>query len=220
MNPKRPDRDEFEDYLQSESTLSRAYKETAKQRPPVELDTRILERARQAVRGEARVARSPFASNWMIPASLAVVLVLTVGLVTFIFEETDTPVSPETLPAPSRDSLLEEESSLSRDKARQADDALRFDEPADEKAKAKRGLATEPPAAAAPTVEGLTKTRRQSQKSGEMKQIVPAKPEAAETSNAASERWAGATGSRVALAAWSSSQNNSSRQASTMCHCT
>jgi len=34
------------------------------------------------------------------------------------------------------------------------------------------------------------------------------------------ERVAGATGSRVVLASWSSSQNNNSRQASTICHFT
>ncbi len=179
MNPKQPDREAFESYLQSESSLSRVYKATAKETPPVELDTRILERARQAVRRQARVGRSPFANNWMIPVSLAAVLVLTVGLVTFMFEKTDTPLLPETAPAPSLDSALEEEALLIRDKAREADDRLRADQPVDEKAapKAKRSLVIESPAARAPAVEGLTKTRRKSQKTGEMKQTVPAEPE-------------------------------------------
>ncbi len=179
MNPKQPDREAFESYLQNESSLSRVYKATAKETPPVELDTRILERARQAVRRQARVGRSPFANNWMIPVSLAAMLVLTVGLVTFMFEKTDTPLLPETAPAPSLDSALEEEAPLIRDKAREADDRLRFDQPVDEKAtsKAKRSLVIEAPAARAPAVEGLTKTRRQSQKTGEMKQTVPAEPE-------------------------------------------
>ncbi len=179
MNPKQPDREAFESYLQSESSLSRVYKATAKETPPVELDTRILERARQAVRRQARVGRSPFANNWKIPVSLAAVLVLTAGLVTFMFEKTDTPLLPETAPAPSLDSALEEEALLIRDKAREADDRLRADQPVDEKAapKAKRGLVIESPAARAPAVEGLTKTRRKSQKTGEMKQTVPAEPE-------------------------------------------
>ncbi len=179
MNPKQPDREAFESYLQSESSLSRVYKATAKETPPVELDTRILERARQAVHGQARVGRSPFANNWMIPVSLAAVLVLTVGLVTFMFEKTEPPLLPETAPAPSLDSVLEEEAPLIRDKAREADDRLRADQPVDEKAapKAKRSLVIESPAARAPAVEGLTKTRRQSQKTGEMKQTVPAEPE-------------------------------------------
>ncbi len=179
MNPKQPDREAFESYLQSESSLSRVYKATAKETPPVELDTRILERARQAVRRQARVGRSPFANNWKIPVSLAAVLVLTVGLVTFMFEKTDTPLLPETAPAPSLDSALEEEALLIRDKAREADDRLRADQPVDEKAapKAKRSLVIESPAARAPAVEGLTKTRRKSQKTGEMKQTVPAEPE-------------------------------------------
>ena len=179
MNPKQPDREAFESYLQNESSLSRVYKATAKETPPVELDTRILERARQAVRRQARVGRSPFANNWMIPVSLAAMLVLTVGLVTFMFEKTDTPLLPETVPAPSPDSALEQEAPLIPDKSREADDMLRSDQPVDEKAtsKAKRSLVIEPPAARAPAVEGLTKTRRQSQKTGEMKQMVPAEPE-------------------------------------------
>lgn len=181
MNPKQPDREAFESYLQSESSLSRVYKATAKETPPVELDTRILERARQAVRRQARVGRSPFANNWMIPVSLAAVLVLTVGLVTFMFEKTDTPLLPETVPAPSPDSALEQEAPLIPDKSREADDMLRSDQPVDEKAtsKAKRSLVIEPPAARAPAVEGLTQTKRQSQKTGEMKQMVPAKSEMA-----------------------------------------
>lgn len=181
MSPKQPDRDAFENYLQSESSLSRVYKATAKETPPVELDTRVLERARQAVHRQTPVARSPFASNWMIPASLAAVLVLTVGLVTFMFEleEADTPLLPETAPAPSLDSVLEEGGPLVRDKAREADDVPRADQPVDEKAtsKAKRALVVEPPAASSSAVEDLTKTKRRSQKTGEMKQTVPAAPE-------------------------------------------
>ncbi|MDH3669661.1 MAG: hypothetical protein OES46_00670 [Gammaproteobacteria bacterium] len=188
MSPKQPDRDAFESYLQSGSSLSRAYKATATETSPVELDTRILERARQAVHRQARAARSPFANNWMIPASLAALLVLTVGLVTFMFEfeKTDTPVLPETAPAPSLDSTLEEQAPLMRDKAREAYDMLRADQPVDQKAtsKAKRSLVIEPPAASTPAVEGLTKTRRQSQKTGETKQMVPAAPEAASAQTA------------------------------------
>jgi len=186
MNPKQPDREAFESYLQSESSLSRVYKATAKETPPVELDARILERARQAVHPRARVGRSPFANNWIIPVSLAAVLVLTVGLVTFMFEKTDTPLLPETAPAPSLDSALEEEAPLIRDKAREAYDRLRSDQPVDEKptSKAKRSLVIEPPAASIPAVEGLTKSRRQSQKTGETKQMVPAEPEPASEQNA------------------------------------
>jgi hypothetical protein len=188
MSPKQPDRDAFESYLQSESSLSRVYKATAKETPPVELDTRILERARQAVHRQARAARSPFANNRVIPVSLAAVLVLTVGLVTFMFEleKTDTPLLPETVPAPSLDSALEGEAPLIRDKPREADDMLRADQPVDEKAtsKANRALVIEPPAASSPAVEDLTKTRRQSQKTGEMKQAAPAEPEAASAQTA------------------------------------
>lgn len=197
MNPKQPDREAFESYLQSESSLSRVYKATAKETPPVELDTRILERARQAVHGQARVGRSPFANNWMIPVSLAAVLVLTVGLVTFMFEKTEPPLLPETAPAPSLDSVLEEEAPLIRDKAREADDRLRSGQPVDEKAasKAKRSLVIEPPAASIPAVEGLTKTRRQSQKTEEMKRMVPAEPEPASVQNADERMRSPASGS-------------------------
>jgi hypothetical protein len=197
MNPKQPDREAFESYLQSESSLSRVYKATAKETPPVELDARILERARQAVHPQARVGRSPFANNWIIPVSLAAVLVLTVGLVTFMFEKTDAPLLPETAPAPSLDSALEEETPLIRDTAREADNRLRSDQPVDEKptSKAKRRVVIEPPAASIPAVEGLTKTRRQSQKTGEMKQTVPAEPEMASPQSVDERMRSPATGS-------------------------
>ncbi len=197
MNPKQPDKDAFESYLQSESSLSQAYKATAKEAPPVELDTRILERARQAAHRQARAARSPFANNWMIPVSLATVLVLTVGLVTFMFEfeKPDTPLLPKTAPAPSLDSALEEQAPLIRDKAREADDTLHIDQPVDEKAKPKRSFVTEPPAAGTPAVDGLTETRRQSQKTGEMKQMVPAEPGAASAQTADERMRSPASGS-------------------------
>lgn len=197
MSPKQPDKDAFESYLQSESSLSRAYKATAKEAPPVELDTRVLERARQAVRHQARAARGPFAHNWMVPVSLAAVLVLTVGLVTFMFEfeKPDTPLSPTTVPAPSLGPASEEEAPLIGGKAREADDALGFDRPVDEKAKPKRSLVAEPPAAGTP--EGLTESRRQSQKTGEMKQMVPAEPEAASAETADERMRSPASGGAV-----------------------
>ncbi len=83
----------FERYLQGDSQLSRLYEDTATERPPAELDTAILARARDEAAARRR-ARGPFAHTWFVPVSLAAVLVLAVGLITFMYEQSGAPFAP------------------------------------------------------------------------------------------------------------------------------
>lgn len=94
MSPKEPIDRALEEYLKNDSELSRAYKEAAGEKPPAALDAAILQEARRAVDHGGRVARSPFARTWLVPASLAAVLLLTVGLVTFVSRESGEALSP------------------------------------------------------------------------------------------------------------------------------
>ncbi len=79
----------FEDYLQGDSALSGDYRAEKKARPPAHLDKAILTAANEAVRSEqsSKVAYSPFARSWYVPASMAAVLMLCVGLVFTIYKD-------------------------------------------------------------------------------------------------------------------------------------
>ncbi len=98
MSPKEPIDRALEEYLKNDSGLSRAYKDAAREKPPTALDAAILQEARRAVDHGGRVARSPFARTWLVPASLAAVLLLTVGLVTFVSRESGEAPSPAGAP--------------------------------------------------------------------------------------------------------------------------
>ncbi|MEE8215370.1 MAG: hypothetical protein V3S77_01290, partial [Acidiferrobacterales bacterium] len=98
MSPKEPIDRALEEYLKNDSELSRAYKEAAGEKPPAALDAAILEEARRAVDHGGRVTRGPFARTWLVPASLAAVLLLTVGLVTFVSRESGEAPSPAGAP--------------------------------------------------------------------------------------------------------------------------
>ncbi|MFQ5935571.1 MAG: hypothetical protein ACE5LB_04095, partial [Acidiferrobacterales bacterium] len=108
MSPQDPTDRAFDRYLKGKSALSDVYKEAAIETPPAELDAAILAEAGREARTRPRTIGGPFVSNWIFPVSLAAVLILTVGLVTFVFEEGGMPWSPdETPPVPSeRDGLL------------------------------------------------------------------------------------------------------------------
>src|SRR5688572_16134626 len=60
----------------SDDKLSRRYRELAREEPGAELDSAILAASRRAV-GAGPRARKP---NWMVPASIAAVLVLGIGV--------------------------------------------------------------------------------------------------------------------------------------------
>ena len=80
----------LEDYLQGDSPLSKAYRAEEKAQPPVHLDKVIVAAANEAIRSEqtSNIAYSPFARTWYVPASMVAVLVLCVGLVFTIYQNT------------------------------------------------------------------------------------------------------------------------------------
>jgi hypothetical protein len=95
MSPKEPGDRALDRYLQADSTLSKIYKDASSETPPSELDAAILAKARHAVEAHALVRRRRMLQRWMIPTSLAAALILTVGLVTFMFEHGGAPMAPK-----------------------------------------------------------------------------------------------------------------------------
>lgn len=81
--------DVLDNYLKGDSALSRAYAETVKAEVPEHLDKNILAAANAAVKTQCatKVAYSPFTRHWSVPASMAAVLVLCVGLVFTIYKD-------------------------------------------------------------------------------------------------------------------------------------
>lgn len=79
----------LEKYLEGDSALSRAYDADQKAQAPTHLDKAILSAASEAVRSkpQSKVAYSPFARSWYVPASMAAVLMLCVGLVFTIYKD-------------------------------------------------------------------------------------------------------------------------------------
>ena len=61
--------------------LSSIYTQTPQDVPPAHIDDAILAAARRETASRPRPAYGPFSNNWRVPASLAAVLVLSVGLV-------------------------------------------------------------------------------------------------------------------------------------------
>ena len=80
---------ELEAYLQGDSELSKIYHEGTKLEPGADLDEKILAASRREVKAKPRFAYSPFAGDWHVPASLAAVLVLSVGVVITMQQETN-----------------------------------------------------------------------------------------------------------------------------------
>ncbi|RKZ65340.1 MAG: hypothetical protein DRQ48_11710 [Gammaproteobacteria bacterium] len=87
----KQDDQNLDKYLQGDSALSRAYVAEAKAQAPTHFDKAILSAASEAVRSkpESKVAYSPFARSWYVPASMAAVLMLCVGLVFTIYKDSE-----------------------------------------------------------------------------------------------------------------------------------
>lgn len=141
----------FDRYLQGDSGLSKLYKDTATEQPPAELDAAILARARDEAVRRPRRGHGPFARSWFIPASVAAVLVLAVGLITFMYEQGGTPFAPEPLPPMEKKTPATQTEELDRllrgappqdEKGR-----LRETTPAQESSPARQGAITPPEAA-------------------------------------------------------------------------
>lgn len=81
MNTQDKDK-ALEHYLAGDSEISSLYHEADAGQPPAELDATILAAASKATGSRPRRSTSPFSgNNWIMPSSLAAVLVITVGLV-------------------------------------------------------------------------------------------------------------------------------------------
>ena len=77
----------LEEYLRGKSEVSRRYRTEATQQPAKHLDEAILAASRKAVATKTRAVTGPIATNWYVPASLAAVVVLCVGLVFNIYQD-------------------------------------------------------------------------------------------------------------------------------------
>jgi len=91
MSPEERDDELFQEYLEGDSALSRLYRQGGDEQPGAHLDARIRARAHDAVAPDKRVAHSPFAHNWMVPTSLAAVLMLSVSVVVLMPEPVEVP---------------------------------------------------------------------------------------------------------------------------------
>ena len=80
---------EFENYMEGNSSLSRDYHSASSEQAPGHLDAAILAASRRQVQSRPRYAFSPFASDWHVPLSLAAVLVLCVTVVITMQQEND-----------------------------------------------------------------------------------------------------------------------------------
>jgi hypothetical protein len=80
------DRD-LDDLLAGRSELSRLYRETRDVQPPAHLDARVLSAARR----EARRSRpwAPFGAGWGVPVGAAAVVVLSLGLLSLVWRDTE-----------------------------------------------------------------------------------------------------------------------------------
>ena len=83
------DEHNLKEYLQGDSALSKAYGAEEKAVAPAHLDNSILSAANEAVRPKrlSKIAYSPFARTWYVPASMAAILTLCVGLVFTIYKD-------------------------------------------------------------------------------------------------------------------------------------
>jgi hypothetical protein len=81
MNPEERDEEMLREFLEGDSALSRIYRRDANEKPSAQLDETILAAARRNLARTSRVAHSPFARHWVMPISLAAVLVLSVSVV-------------------------------------------------------------------------------------------------------------------------------------------
>jgi len=81
MNPEERDEEMLREFLEGDSELSRLYRRDAHEEPTAQLDKTILAEARRNLARTRRVAHSPFARHWVVPTSLAAVLVLSVSVV-------------------------------------------------------------------------------------------------------------------------------------------
>ncbi len=125
MNPEERDEEMLQEFLAGNSPLSRLYRRDAREEPNAQLDAAILAEARRNLAPKSRVAHGPFARHWLVPTSLAAVLVLSVSVVLLTpdlvrqpgveFDDlADTPLVPKPAMDREQDSAAEKRSTGGR----------------------------------------------------------------------------------------------------------
>lgn len=94
MTEPRGRDEELEEYLAGDSALSRAYREASDELPPAHIDARILSEARRAD-APVHAAPGPFSGPWMVPASLAVIVVAVSVVALLTVQEVRLPPVPD-----------------------------------------------------------------------------------------------------------------------------
>ncbi len=90
----------LKEYLSGNSSLSRAYRQHANEEPSAAVDDTARAAARRELKSGSQHIINPFGRQWAVPASLAAMLLLSIGLVTFMSDQTGT--------TPFRSDFLEE----------------------------------------------------------------------------------------------------------------
>ncbi|MEE8482623.1 MAG: hypothetical protein V3S12_04660 [Acidiferrobacterales bacterium] len=86
---KNEDR-ELKEYLAGDSDLSHAYRQMTNEEPSTTVDAAIRAAARREVKSGLRFITNPFGQQWTVPTSLAAMLLISIGLVVFMSDETGT----------------------------------------------------------------------------------------------------------------------------------
>lgn len=114
---------EYEDDLAGGSGISKLYQETGVSGPARQTDEAILAAARRAVDSKPRPI-SPFGYRWMLPASLAAVLVLTVSII--ILQPPSIESTDEAGRLAESDEIRSAPRQVAKQKPRQDDDTASF----------------------------------------------------------------------------------------------
>ncbi|MEE8386961.1 MAG: hypothetical protein V3R65_00145 [Acidiferrobacterales bacterium] len=80
----------LKEYLSGKSSLSNAYRQHANDEPSAAVDDAVRASARRELNAGRRHIINPFGRQWAVPASLAAMLLLSIGLVMFMSNETVT----------------------------------------------------------------------------------------------------------------------------------
>ena len=112
MTDKKQDQ-ELEEYLQGKSRVSRQYRSEATQQPAKHLDDAILAAARKEAASRPHGIYKLYRSDWYKPVSWAAVLVICVGLVFNIYQDSD----QELLTAPTPDITLDKPAAVGANEA-------------------------------------------------------------------------------------------------------
>lgn len=104
MTTRKSDDTKRADSLPGEAELSRVYRHGGEATPPAALDAQILAEARRAVAKPG--ARRAFGSNWAVPLSTAAVMVLTLGILLVVSEQSPLDRHDQAAPVPSEPPAL------------------------------------------------------------------------------------------------------------------